>query len=67
MSTIKISLKDNDYVVQATTNMKFDDQQDRQFSNFINRIKEELAVGQTETLEIEGLDKPVRFEITELK
>ena len=66
MSTIKISLTDNDYVVQAGTDLEFDEKQDTQFSNFIDRLKEELAIGQTATLEIEGLkNDPVKFEITQ--
>ena len=66
MSTIKFSLKDCDYVVQADTKMEFDGQQDWQFSHFLKQIQEELAVSQAATLEIDGTDFSVKFEIYRL-
>jgi len=49
---IKISLIDNDYVVQAKTDVSQNEQDDT-FRNFIGQIKEELVTGQTAYLEIE--------------
>jgi len=49
---IKFSLIDNDYVVQAKTDV-IQNGQDDTFRNFIEQIKEELVTGQTAYLEIE--------------
>ncbi|UCD88958.1 MAG: hypothetical protein JSW04_10955 [Desulfobacterales bacterium] len=53
---IKISLIDNDYVVQAKTDVAQDGQDDT-FRNFLEQIKEELVTGQTAYLKIEDPKK----------
>ena len=63
---MKISLIDNDYVVQAKTDIAQNGPDDP-FRKFVQQIKEELVTGQTAYLEIEDLQKnPVTFEITRL-
>ena len=53
---IKISLIDNDYVVQAKTDLTQNGQDDT-FRNFLEQVKEELVTGQTAYLEIEDPEK----------
>lgn len=64
MTKFKISLINSDQAVQAKTDL--DDTQNKAFSSFIERIKEELVTGETALLEIEEHDKSsLRFEITQ--
>lgn len=65
MNQIKMSLLDNDYVVQAKTDLGIDGFQNQELINFFSRIKEELVIGGTEVLTIEGLHgEPVNFRIS---
>ena len=66
MSHIRMSLIDNDFVIQAKTDIDIDSIQNRELMEFFNRLKEELVIGETEFLTIEGLQKePVNFRISE--
>ena len=61
---MKISLINNDYVVQAKTDLAQNGPDDL-FRKFVQQIKEELVTGQTAYLEIEDAQKdPITFEIT---
>jgi len=61
---MKIALIDNDYVVQAKTDLALNGQ-DETFRNFLQEIKEELLPGQTGYLEIEDFETgPITFEIS---
>jgi hypothetical protein len=63
---MKISLIDNDYVVQAKTDLALNGK-DETFRNFLQEIKEELFPGQTAYLEIEDSETgPITFEISHL-
>lgn len=57
MKTIKISLVDNDQVVQATKNLNLNESADQSVAAFIRQIREELVTGETAYLEIRGLQK----------
>jgi hypothetical protein len=57
MKTIKISLVNNDQVVQATKNLNLDESADHSVAAFIRQIREELVTGETAFLEIKGLQK----------
>ena len=61
---MKIALIDNDYVVQAKTDLTLNGT-DETFRYFLQEIKDELLPGQTAYLEIEdsGTD-PITFEIS---
>ena len=62
---MKISLIDNDYVVQAKMDLVQNGPADL-FRKFVKQIKEELVTGQTAYLEIEDARKdPITFEITQ--
>jgi hypothetical protein len=68
MKTIRISLVDNDQVVQATKDLNLNDSTDYSFAAFIHRIREELVTGETAYLEIQGLQKdPVTFAISQFE
>jgi len=61
---MKISLIDNDYVVQAKTDLALNGK-DETFRNFLQEIKEELLPGQTAYLEFENSETdPITFEIS---
>lgn len=67
MANIKMELIDNDYVTRAKFCFggvpKKDD-----LINFLREIDEELFIGKTASLEIEGLNKdPVTFEISKVE
>jgi len=63
---MKIALIDNDYVVQAKTDLALNGE-DETFRNFLQEIKEELIPGQTAFLEIEDSETgPITFEISHL-
>jgi hypothetical protein len=65
--TIKLTLFDNDHVIRAETDVALKEQNDM-FRKFLQEIKEELATGQTEYLEIEGFEKnPITFEISQFE
>ena len=60
----RIALIDNDYVVQAKTDLALDGK-DETFRKFLQEIKEELLPGQTAFLEIEDSESdPITFEIS---
>ena len=60
----RIALIDNDYVVQAETDLALDGK-DGTFRKFLQEIKEELLPGQTAYLEIEDSESdPITFEIS---
>lgn len=61
---MKIALIDNDYVVQAKTDLALNGE-DETFRHFFQEIKEELLPGQTAYLEIEDSETdPITFEIS---
>lgn len=61
---MKIALIDNDYVVQAKTDLALNGK-DESFRNFLQEIKEELLAGQTGYLEFEDSETgPITFEIS---
>ncbi len=61
---MKIALIDNDYVVQAKTDLALNGQ-DETFRNFLQEVKEELFPGQTAYLEIGDSEMdPITFEIS---
>lgn len=61
---MKIALIDNDYVVQAKTDISLNGK-DETFRHFLQEIKEELLPGQTAYLEIEDSETdPITFEIS---
>ena len=65
MKNIRMSLIDNDYVIQAKTNLNANTVQNGELAKFFNRLQEELVIGETEVLTIEGLKNgPVNFRIT---
>lgn len=65
MSQIKLSLIDNDYVTQAKTDISVDEIKNKELMEFFTRLKDELVIGDTEFLTIEGLQKePVNFRIS---
>lgn len=65
MSQIKMSLIDNDFVTKAKTDINVDVSQNQNLMEFFNQLKEELVIGETELLTIEGLQKkPVNFRIS---
>jgi hypothetical protein len=62
--TFKISLVDNDYVVRAKTDLLLDGEYEK-FIKFLKEINEELIIGKTAHLEIEGPEKDlITFEIS---
>jgi hypothetical protein len=66
MKHIKLSLIDTDQAVQAMTDLNINDKEDKNFSKFVEQLKEELVTGQTAFLEIEGLlNKPVVISLAE--
>ncbi len=65
MKNIKFSLIDNDFVVQAETEIDVNEKQNKKFIRFLRQLKEELVIGQTAHFEVEGLQgNPVSFTIT---
>lgn len=65
MKNLKFSLIDNDFTVNAKTNLSIKDDADFEFAKFFRRIEEELVTGETGYLEIEGLhSNPVTFTIS---
>ena len=61
---MSIALIDNDYVVQAKTDLALDGK-DETFRKFLQEIKEELLPGQTAYLEIEDSESDsITFEIS---
>lgn len=65
MNRIKIKLIDNDFAVRATENIDFHDNQDRKFASFLQSLTDQLVTGDTAEVEIEGLDRPVKFWVGE--
>ena len=62
--TIKLSLIDNDFVIQANTNLDLEGKEE-EFGRFFRDIGEELATGNVACLEIEGPEsETLRFEIS---
>ena len=60
----RIALIDNDYVVQAETDLALNGKNET-FRKFFQDIKEELLPGQTAYLEIEDSESdPITFEIS---
>lgn len=66
MKHVRLALIDNDYAVQAEGKLDVNEKRNSGFARFIDQIREELAIGQTATLEIEGLtERPVSFTIAQ--
>ena len=65
MINLKFSLIDNDFAVSAKSNLSIHDDADFEFAKFLRRIEDELAAGDTASLEIEGLhNHPVTLTIS---
>ncbi len=65
MKNLKFSLVDNDFAINAETNLELNDKGDQSFERFLRSIEEELVTGETAYLEIEGLHKaPIKFAIS---
>ena len=65
MKNLKFSFVDNDFAVNAETNLTINDDSDFNFVNFLRKIKNELITGETAFLEVEGLNRdPVTFTIS---
>jgi hypothetical protein len=61
---MRIALIDNDYVVQAKTDLALNGKNET-FRNFLQEIKEELLPGQTAYLEfVDSETDPITFEIS---
>lgn len=61
---MRIALIDNDYVVQAKTDLALNGKNET-FRNFLKEIKEELLPGQTAYLEfVDSETDPITFEIS---
>jgi hypothetical protein len=54
METFRLALIDNDSQAQASLDLVLDSESADALSAFITGMKEELVIGQTECLEIEG-------------
>lgn len=68
MKSIRISLVDNDHVVQATKDLDLNEGADRSFASFLRQIREELVTGETAYIEIQGFQRdPVKFAITQFE
>ena len=52
MQTVKMSLIDDDSVVQCQTAVHLDASDNSDFRTFLEQIREELVIGQSATLEI---------------
>ena len=64
MAGIKISLRDNDYVVRAEKDLLTGGEDDT-LLKFIQQVDEEFVAGETAYLEIEGLKgNPITLEIS---
>ena len=64
MKNLTIELKDNDYVVRAKTDLVKNGKENA-FGRFVEQMNEELIMGQTAFLEIEGSEMgPAKFEIS---
>ena len=67
MANIKMELVDNDYVTRAKLDLGGISKKDN-LEMFLREIDEELFIGKTASLEIEGLNKyPVTFEISKVE
>lgn len=66
MNRVKLSLIDNDFAVKAATDIEFHDQQDRKLGDFLKRLMDQLATGDTAQVEIDGLERPVKFSVAEI-
>ena len=67
MMNLKMALVDNDYVVRAKTDLALK-RKDNKFGEFFKEINEELVIGETAYLEIEGLEMDtITFEISKLE
>jgi hypothetical protein len=68
MKSIRISLVNNDHVVQATRELNENEIADHSMASFLQQIREELATGETAYLEIQGIQKePVTFAISQFE
>ena len=66
--SIKISLIDTDYVVRTKTDLGRKKVKEDKLGKFLREIEEELMLGTTGYLQVEGLKKdPVTFEISKLE
>ena len=65
--TIKLSLIDHDFVVQAKTDLDLEGKEDL-FRKFFREIDEELVTGKTAYLEIEGPEnQSYTFEVSKFE
>ncbi|MFO7964883.1 MAG: hypothetical protein R6U50_13245 [Desulfobacterales bacterium] len=64
MKNLKFSLIDNDYAIQACTDLDISDSTMDLFMAFLKSMKEELITGQSVYFEIESADNdPVMFTV----
>ena len=65
MKNLTFSLIDNDFAVNAKTNLSVNDDAGFAFTKFLREIEDELVTGETAFLEVEGLNNnPVTFTIS---
>ena len=65
MKNVKFSLINNDFSVEADADIDFHDNQDVKLADFLTRLSEQLETGETAMVEIDGLDRPVKFTVEE--
>ena len=52
MQTVKMSLRDDDSVIQCQTNVRLNDTDKADLFQFLKQIRHELVIGQSASLEI---------------
>ena len=67
MPTIKVSLKDNDYLVHAIAEL-FIEKKENSILDLIQNLNEDFIPGEEAVLEVEGWkSKPVKFVISQME
>ncbi len=67
MMNLRMSLVDNDYVVRVKTELPSEENNDN-LKKFFREINEELVIGETAYLEVEGSGiDPIVYEISRFK
>lgn len=65
MSRIQMSLINNDFQIRAAADIDLSDVQNLGFSEFLERLQEDLDTGETAWLEIQGMRRPVRISVAQ--
>lgn len=65
MSRIQMSLINNDFQIRAAADIDLSDVQNLGFSEFLERLQEDLDTGETAWLEIQGMSRPVRISVAQ--